>query len=153
MSDYHVLGNQTVNSTTATTLTLERGASARFKVYDFTSGFGLASPSDNLLLVTCQRFDTDDGTAGTSPTPNALDPADGVSLTTAQYNHSIEPSSYVADGEVVGPFGQHMRATYRWVAAPGKEIVVANVAAEGVGFFADHASATPEHHVDVFFSE
>ena len=152
MPDYHVRGNQTVNSTTATTLTLERTA-RRFKIYDFTSGFTLASPSDNLLSVTAQRFDTDDGTAGTAPVPDQLDPADPIPSTVAIFNHSIEPSSYVADSEVWGPIGQHMRATYRWVAAPGKEIIVADAANLGVGWFADHASATPEHLIDVYFSE
>ena len=59
----------------------------------------------------------------------------------------------VSDLQVWGPIGQHMRATYRWVAAPGKEIVIANVASAGVGWFAEHASVTPEHIMSAYFEE
>ncbi len=145
-------GVQTVAGTTDTTITLERGASKRAKVFDFTSGFTLASPSDNLLTVTAQRFTTDDGT-GTARTPAPLDPADGAAVTTCLTNHTIEPSAYTANEEIWGPIGQHMRATYRWVAAPGKELVIPNSASNGIGWFADHASVTPEHYMSIYFSE
>ncbi len=151
MGDYHVEGTQTVSGTDITTITIERGAAKRFKIFEFTSGFTLASPSDNLILVDAHRFDTADGT-GTGRTPNALDQADGVAVATSQQNHTIEPTTYVTDEEV-WIIGQHMRATYRWVAAPGKEIVVPDIAAEGVGWLANHASATPEHIMSVYFSE
>ncbi len=152
MADYHVEGSQTVAGTDDTTLTLERGASKRFKVFEFISGFTLASPSDNLLSVRMHRFITADGT-GTARTPNPLDPAEGASVATCLQNHTVEPTTYTTDEEVVGPFGQHMRVTYRWVAAPGKEIVVPDTASVGVGFIASHASVTPEHLISAFFSE
>lgn len=150
MADYHVEGTQTVASPDDTTITIERGASARVKIFDFTTGFQLASPSDNLLLVTAQRS-TADGT-GTSRTPNPLDPADAACVATCLTNHTIEPT-YTANEEVWGPIGQHMRATYRWVAAPGKEIILPNTSAAGVGWFATHASAVPEHYMSVYFEE
>ena len=152
MADYHVEGSQTVAGTTDTTITLERGASKRAKVFDFTSGFTLASPSDNLLSVTAQRFTTDDGT-GTARTANPLDPADGAAVTTCLQNHSAEPSAYTANEEIWGPIAQHMRATYRWAASPGKELVIPNTASVGIGWFADHASVTPEHLMSIYFSE
>ncbi len=152
MPDYHINGSQTVAGTDDTTLTVERGASKRFKVFEMVSGFTLASPSDNLLTVRLHRFVTADG-AGTARVPNPLDPADGVCVATGLTNHTTEPTTYSTDEEVIGGFGQHMRATYRWVAAPGKEIVVADVAAEGVGLVASHASVTPEHVGELFFAE
>ena len=151
MADYHVTGTQTVASTTDTTLTLERGAS-RYKVYDFTSGFTLASPSDNLLTVTADRFGTTNDGTGDAETPAPLDTADAAAGTTSLVNHTVEPASYLTT-EVWGPIAQHMRATYRWVAAPGKEIIMPDTANTGIGFFADHASVTPEHVMSVFFSE
>lgn len=151
MGLYAVEGTQTVASPTDTTLTLERGASKRAKVTEFTSGFTLASPSDNLLTVTAQRFTTDDGT-GTARTPTALDPADGAAVTTCLQNHTIEPSAYTADEELIS-LGQHMRATYRWVARPGGEFIIPNTAAVGIGWFAVHASVTPEHVLSVIFEE
>ncbi len=152
MSDFHVEGSQTVAGTTDTTLTLEIASSTRFKIFEFTSSFTLATPTDNLLTATAQRFVTADG-AGTARTPNPLDPADAAAITTCLQNHTTEPTTYTTDEEVWGPIGQHMRATYRWVAAPGKEIISSVTASTGVGFFADHASVTPEHVLSVYFSE
>ena len=68
MADYHINGSQTVAGTDDTTLTVERGASARFKVFELNSGFTLASPTDNLLSVRLHRFVTADG-AGTAQHP------------------------------------------------------------------------------------
>ena len=152
MARYHISGDQTVAGTTDTTLTVERGASKRFKIYEIGSSFTLASPSDNLILVTAQRFVTADG-AGTARVPNPLDPADGACVATGLVNHTTEPTTYSTDEEVWGAIGQHMRATYRWVAAPDSEIVVANVASEGVGLFANHASVTPVHRGELYFLE
>ncbi len=150
MSDYHVTGSQTVAGTTDTTLTLERGA-ARFRVYDFTSGFTLASPSDNLLTVTADRFGTTNDGTGDAETAAPLDTADAAWAGNCLVNHSAEPSSYLTTE--VFRIAQHMRATYIWVAAPGKEIVMPDTANTGIGFFADHASVTPLHVVNVYFSE
>lgn len=149
MADYAVEGSQTVASPDDSTLTIERGASKRAKVFDFTSGFTLASPSDNLLSVTAQRGSAS-GT-GTSRTPSPLDPADGAAVTTCEENHTIEPT-YTAGSELL-VIGQHMRATYRWVAAPGKEWVIPDTAGALIGFFATHASVTPEHLIAAMFAE
>lgn len=153
MSDFHVEGIQTVAGTTDTTLTLEIASATRFKIYEFSSGFQLASPSDNLMLVTGQRFGTTNDGTGDARIPNPLDPADAAAITTCLTNHSAEPSSYVSAKEVWGPLGVHMRATYRWVATPGKEIISSVTANTGVGFFADHASATPDHTITLYFTE
>ena len=153
MADFHVDGNQTVAGTTDTTLTLETTTAVRGKVFDFTSGFTLASPSDNLLSVAAQRFGTTNDGVGTALVPAPFDPADAAAVITCLFNHTTEPASYVAAKFMWGPIGQHMRATYRWVAAPGKELVMAALAASGIGWFAEHASVTPEHLIDVSFSE
>ena len=152
MGNYHINGTQTVAGTDDTTLSVERGSAKRFKVYEINSGFTLASPSDNLLSVRLHRFVTADGT-GTARIPNPLDPADGPCVATGFSNHTIEPTTYSTDEEVWGAIGQHMRATYRWVAAPGSEIVIPNTASVGVGLVASHASATPEHIGSLLFSE
>ncbi len=152
MANYHINGSQTVAGTDDTTLTVERGASKRFKVFEVISSFTLASPSDNLLSVRLHRFVTADG-VGTARVPNPLDPADGACVATGLTNHTTEPTTYSTDEEVLGAFGQHMRATYRWVATPGKEIIIANSASVGVGLVASHASVTPEHVGELFFSE
>jgi len=152
MSDFHVEGSQTVAGTDDTTLTLEIASSTRFKIFEHTSGFTLASPTDSLLSVRAHRFVTADG-VGTARTPNPIDPADAAAITTCLVNHTTEPTTYSTDEEVWGPIGQHMRATYRWVAAPGKEIISSVTASTGVGYVASHASVTPEHLISAYFSE
>ncbi len=152
MADFHVQGTQTVAGTFDTTLTLEIASSTRFKIYEFTSGFTLASPSDNLLTTSGHRFVTADG-AGSAFTPNPLDPADAAAITTCLENHTTEPTTYSSNEEVWGPVAQHMRATYRWVSAPGKELVSSVTASTGIGFYAEHASVTPEHVLSLYFSE
>ncbi len=149
MADYHVEGIQVVDSSTDTTLTLERGASKRFKVFDFTSGFTIATPADILLSVTARRFDTTDDGTGDARTPSPIDLDDGASVTTCLTNHSAEPNAYISNAEVWGPIGQHMRATYRWVAAPGKELVNPNTATTGFGWYAEHASSAPSHTISL----
>ena len=153
MPDYHVEGIQTVASPDDTTLTLEApGSAQRAKIFEFTTGFNLASPADILLSVRAHRFVTNDG-VGDARTPNPLDPADGPAVTTCLTNHGTEPTTYTTDEEVWGPNGMHMRATYRWVASPGKEIVIPNTASVGVGWLATHASSVPDHLMSVYFSE
>ncbi len=56
MADYSVNGSQTVASPDDTTLTLERGASKRFKVFDFTSGFTHANVPASSPTLTSMKF-------------------------------------------------------------------------------------------------
>ena len=155
MGDYHIEGvtNPTVTAPDSTTLTVEApGSAVRFKVFEINSGFTLASPADILLSVRLHRFVTADG-AGAARTPNPLDPADGACSAAGISAHTTEPTTYTSNEEVWGPLGQHMRATYRWVAAPGKEIVVPNTASVGVGLVASHASSNPIHTGTLYFNE
>lgn len=150
MADYAAVGTQTVTATPFdSTLTVERGASKRAKIFDMTTGFVLATPADILMEFNAQRGTTS-GT-GTAHTPIPLDPADGASVTTVEENHTAEPT-YTAD-EILLHFGLHMRAAYRWVAAPGKEWVIPDSASNFIGFRGEHASAVPVNQVTVHFSE
>ena len=152
MADYHVPGTQTVANPTDSTLSCEApGSAARFAVYDFSTGFTLGTPTDSLLDVTCQRT-TVDGVGGNTPVAAPLNPDDGVASTKCEANHSTEPT-YTAAFQMWGPLGLHMRATYRWVAAPGKEIQCANAAGAGVGWFAVSTAVAPLHTMSVYFTE
>lgn len=150
MGIYAVEGTQTVTATPFdTTISIERGASKRAKITDVMSGFDIASPSDNLMIFTGIRGSAS-GT-GTARTPDPLDPADGAAVTTAEENHTAEPT-YTANTEFIR-IGQHMRAAYRWVARPGGEIVIPNTAGALVGFRGEHATAAPDHTCTVHFEE
>jgi hypothetical protein len=78
--------------------------------------------------------------AGTSTgvTPQNLDPADATTEYDAGENHTIEPT-YTA-GAILLNIPLNQRATFRWVAAPGGELVFPATASNGAGIETDTIS-------------
>lgn len=110
----------------------------RPSIYDVILGCG-ATPADLAGRFVVQRF-TVAGTS-TAVTPVPLDPADPASLAAGGSNHSVEPT-YTA-GLILLQFGLNQRATFRWVAAPGGELVAPATAANGLGLKASTHGGTP----------
>lgn len=128
MAKYSIDGQDT-NTAATTVIGVDAGTTVRrIKVYDLICGSD-ATPADNAAEYVLQRY-TVDGTA-TAITPQALDAADAASLSEAGEAHSIEPT-YTANAIVLA-WAQNQRATFRWVAAPGGEVVVPATADSGVG--------------------
>ena len=90
----------------------------RIKVYDILVGTN-GTPADNYMEWDVSR-QTAAGT-GTSLTPNALDPADAAALSVCLANYTAEGT--VTANSSVFYVGVNQRASYRWVAAPGSELV------------------------------
>lgn len=90
----------------------------RIKVYDLLFGT-TGTPADNYVTWDVSRM-TAAGT-GTSTTPTILDPADSAALTVATSNYTVEPTVTAASSLL--NVGVNQRASYRWVAAPGSELV------------------------------
>ena len=145
---YSATGAQ--GTTTATpgdsTLGIGSGTDQRPQLYDWTSGFG-GTPADNAIQTLLRRM-TALGTS-TGVVPVSVDNSGVASLTTCGEDHTVEPT-YTAASEL---FDQiiNQRATYRWVAAPGGEIVLPATANAGVGWTAFHASYTGSHEVTAHF--
>ena len=111
----------------------------RLKFYDIMFG-SEATPADAAILWTIQRC-TAAGT-GTGVTPQPLDPADAATEADAAENHTIEPT-YTA-GAILLNIAVNQRATFRWVAAPGGELVTPATASNGLGVQTDTiSSGTP----------
>lgn len=108
----------------------------RGRFYDFTIG-SEASPADNAFRWLFQRITA----AGTSSavTPTALDPADAATESDVGENHTVEPT-YTA-GAILHSVGVNQRATYRWVATPGYELVYPATASNGIGIQTPTSSA------------
>ncbi len=125
-----------------------RGASKRAKIYDFVVS-AEGPPADNVLQLRMRRSTT----AGTltAVTPDALDPADGASVATAGEDATIEPT-YTADSELM-EMSFNQRATYRWVAAPGGELVIPDTASNGIGFEVKSPAYTGPFSGTTHFSE
>lgn len=129
MARYSIDGQDT--NTAATTilgLTADATRPRRMKIYDVVVGSD-ATPADNAAEYVLQRI-TAAGTA-TAVTPQALDPGDPASEQDAGEAHSAEPT-YTANA-IMLQWAQNQRATFRWVAAPGGEIVIPATAANGIG--------------------
>ena len=107
----------------------------RGKIYDIIFG-SEATPADAAILWTFRRY-TAAGTS-TAVTPQALDPADAAFLGQAGENHTIEPT-YTA-GAIMLNIPLNQRATFRWVASPGGEIVYPATTANGIGIETDTIS-------------
>lgn len=71
------------------------------------------------------------GTAGSSPTPLALDTGDTAAVSTAGITHSAEPT-YASTFFMRTYVNQ--RGTFQWYAAPGGELIGTASANNGVGF-------------------
>jgi hypothetical protein len=83
------------------------------------------------------------GTAGTSFTPIALDPAEGSSNATFDYAHSAEPT-YTSGSKLLS-VGGHQRSVFQWYAPPGAELVIPVSNSNGAGFIpGDTCSVTTE---------
>ncbi len=107
----------------------------RLKFYDFVFG-SEATPADAGILWTVRRCTT--AGTGTGVTPQPLDPADAATESDAAENHTIEPT-YTA-GAIMLNIALNQRATFRWVAAPGGEIVTPATASNGIGVETDTIS-------------
>lgn len=124
---YSVDGQDT-NTASTSILGITGGTGVRIAVYDLICGSD-ATPADNAAEYVLQRS-TAAGTS-TAVTPRPLDLDAPAAVTTAGEAHTVEPT-YTAD-LIMLQWAQNQRATFRWVAAPGGEIIVPADANAGLG--------------------
>ncbi len=108
----------------------------RFRIIDLIVGSD-ASPADNAFLWEVAKR-TAAATSGSTPTATPLDQSDTAAFTgTLNNNPTVNGAG---SGTVLGiPLNQ--RATFRWVAAPGSEIVAPSTSCAGWGIQTPTASA------------
>lgn len=90
----------------------------RTKIYDILIGTN-GTPADNFIEWDVSRITTGSTTTILAAAP--LDTADAVALTVATVNSSTFGT--ITTGTNVFYVGVNQRASYRWVAAPGSELV------------------------------
>lgn len=151
---YQTVGNNiSTTSTNKTMLTLVSTAAIRATIYDFTVGTE-GTTADTSYVYTVMRH-TAAGTGGAAYTPVALDPGDPASTATSVSGSTaitVEPT-YTAASNLFGPMGIHQKATYRWVAAPGGELVAPSTAAAGFGMLAKSSAGTAQADALVYHVE
>jgi hypothetical protein len=128
---YSVTGDNLAaqNSATVPQAQLVATAAVRPKLYDLMLG-SPSTPADQAASW-CIRRSTTASTGGTAVTPVSIDPGDPASITTAMVSPSMSAPTLTA-GLFLLQWAQNLRATFRWVAAPGKEIIAPASANNGL---------------------
>lgn len=146
---YNVNGSA-ANGTNLTLLTVVSAATVRPRIYDVVVG-SVATPADQAARLQLNRF-TAAGTAGSAVTPQALDPADPSALSSSGLAvFSVEPT-YTANATLLD-IALNQRATYRWVAAPGSELVAPATASNGIGLRSISSTAAYANICTILFEE
>lgn len=127
MAKYSVCGVSAATAVPKTAITVVGAANLRPKVYDILFG-SPATPADAQVTYTVQRF-TAAGTA-TAVTPEPLETDDRAATATSGQTHSAEPT-YAGAAYIILPI--HQRASFRWVARQGGELIVSRTASNGIG--------------------
>lgn len=150
MARYGASGSQTMTTSNATALHVaSNGTTAhRCWIYEFSLA-DVGTPADNVVLHTAQRM-TAVGTH-TDVTPTKVDLADRAAQADVGENHTVEPT--YTSSEEIWEQALNTRAAYRWVAAPGGELVTPATTGDGVGWQALHASATTDWRVQAYWVE
>lgn len=117
------------NSATVPQAQIVATAAVRPKIYDFVIG-SPSTPTDYAASWLLRRSTTA-STGGTAVVPAAIDPADPVCLTTAMIAPSMSAPTLTAAMTLL-QFALNQRATFRWVAAPGKELIAPATANNGI---------------------
>lgn len=137
------------SGTNKTNITMVSAATIRPEIYDILLG-AVATPADQAARFLAGRF-TAAGTAGTSFTPVALEPADPASLAASGFAHSGEPT-YTANANLL-QISLNQRATFRWIAAPGSELRAPATAANGIGLYSLSSTSTQAYEGCLLFQE
>jgi len=136
MAKYAVAGNKgTASVRTIINARADASAASRGKVYDYMVG-SITTPADSTFDHELYRTST--AGTGSAVTPSPLDPADAASVNDASDTITADPTIGVLLMRV--PLNQ--RATYRWVAAPGGELVWPATASNGISGGLAAASTT-----------
>lgn len=140
---------QAIASTYKTLLNLSSSATVRrIRIHEFVFGT-VGTPADNAMQFDVSRTTTiGTGTAGVI-TP--IDPADAAALSVSTINTTVEPT--VTANSSLWMAGFNQRATHRWVAYPGQELVVPATSAAGIAFRALSPGYTGNASAQVEFVE
>lgn len=151
-SRYRSSGAQTLTTSITTALLLASNASTaqRNWLIEYVLS-NIGTPADLVTLHTLQRI-TAVGTQ-TAVTPTKVDLADRVAQADVGENNTAGNEPTYTSNEEIDEIPLNNRGTYRWVAAPGSQIVCPATTGDGLGFGATHASAVTDWRVQIEHEE
>lgn len=131
-----------------TVLSVIAAATVRPRVYDILLS-SPSTPNDYSVELFLQRFSAD-GT-GTAVTPQPLDFNERAAVATSKVNYSAEPT--LTANEILVQMAHNQRATCRWVAAPGSELIIPALAGDGLALVCNAVSTQFTEAATIFFEE
>lgn len=149
--NYAVTASSTLAaSATLPLVTLISTAAVRPRLYEFILGSS-GAPANQATRFAWQRCTTA-GTAGSSLTPQALDPADPAAVTTSGLaTFSVGPT--LTASAFLNDVGLNQQATFRWLANPGGEMVMPATAANGLALMPLSVSSAYTAETTLYFAE
>lgn len=152
MSRGYILNGPSASGTANKTAITAIGATVRPHLFEFLVGIATAPNATDQQLEFCVgRFTAAGTTAGSAPTPLAIDPGDTAAVSTAGWTHSAEPT-YTAGGNLMDQW-MNQRAMFRWVAVPGYEFMAPATAANGIGLYNKSVAAACVVNGTLMFTE
>lgn len=124
----------------------ERGSSKRHKWVYLTSASALTASVAVQMEV--NRV-TGGSPAGTEPTPEPLDPADGAAVTDAFTTLTTEPTK----GATLLRYSQNLQISFQWYANAGKGFWAPDTADNGLVLECISATAAQNYEATVIFEE
>jgi hypothetical protein len=115
------------NSTTVPQAQIVGSTAIRPKIYEWALG-SPSTPADQAASWQFKHSSTA-STGGTAVTPSPIDPGDPASTATAMVAPSMSAPTL---GVVLQEIALNQRASFRWVAAPGKELIGPATANNGI---------------------
>lgn len=139
------------NTASATTpmWNLVGAATRRLKIFEIIAACD-ATPADEAATFALMRT-TARGTQSTTVAPNKLDPEAPASIATLDDTWSVDPT-ITTDSELL-QFAMNQRATFRWVARPGSEIIVPATASNGIALVSVVATSPANFVFTVLWGE
>ena len=148
MSSRYGMGHQTAVGTDLAQWILAGSTAIRAKIYDIVIGSD-ATPADIATEFSVQRF-TAVGTGGSALTEEPLDPL--TVAATAVGTGGTFSGEPTWTNELM-QIALNQRATFRWVAAPGGELITAAAANNGIGLESQGSGGTPNCNYTVHWEE
>jgi hypothetical protein len=148
MARYEAAG-QTAAGTNLTVLKLVASTTRRGFLYDIVVGSD-ATPADVATEFQIIRG-TVSGTGTGSPTIKALDPASGAATLSTKVG-TFSGQTKTADSNLL-MIALNQRATFRWVAAPGGELVIPSTSDNWVGLESIASGGTPNINAQFHYDE
>lgn len=136
-------------STTVPMFNLVGATSRRLRIYDFVVGSD-ATPADAACKYSFRRTSAR-GTQSASVVATALDPADPTAVGLYDTAWSGNPTITASSDLLQIPMNQ--RATFRWIAVPGGELLVPATSGAGIALMSAVASATANYAFSTHWEE